>query len=102
MKIAEIDFPVGLLNDLRDDKLVVFAGAGVSMGQPAYLPSFKHLAKMIAKGTGKTLHCGDPIDHFLGKLQHEGVKVHERAAEALFREESGAYGIASESAATLF
>ncbi len=87
MKIAGIDFPIDLLNALRDGKLVVFAGAGVSMGQPAYLPSFKHLAKMIAEGTGKTLHCGDPIDHFLGKLQHEGVKVHERAAEALFRGE---------------
>ncbi len=86
MKIAEIDFPVRLLNDLRDDKLVVFAGAGVSMGEPAYLPSFKHLAKTIAKGTGKTLHCRDPIDHFLGRLQDEGVKVHERAAEALVRE----------------
>lgn len=87
MKIAGIDFPIDLLNDLRDDKLVVFAGAGVSMGQPAYLPSFKHLAKMIAKGTGKVLHCGDSIDHFLGELQHEGVKVHERAAEALFRDD---------------
>ena len=87
MKIAGIDFPIDLLNALRDDKLVVFAGAGVSMGQPAYLPSFKHLAKMIAKGTGKVLHCGDPIDHFLGELQYEGVKVHERAAEALFRDD---------------
>ena len=86
MKIAEIDFPVRLLNDLRDDKLVVFAGAGVSMGEPAYLPSFKHLAKTIAEGTGETLHCRDPIDHFLGRLQDEGVKVHERAAEALVRE----------------
>ena len=86
MKIAGIDFSVDLLNALRDDKLVVFAGAGVSMGEPAYLPSFKRLAKTIAKGTGKTLHCGDPIDDFLGKLQDEGVKVHERAAEALTRE----------------
>lgn len=86
MKIAGIDFPMDLLNALRNDKLVVFAGAGVSMGQPAYLPSFKHLANMIAKGTGKTLHCRDPIDHFLGRLQDEGVKVHKRAAEALVRE----------------
>ena len=86
MRIAEINFPAPLLNALRDGKLVVFAGAGVSMGEPAYLPSFKHLAKMIAKGTGKTLHCRDPIDHFLGGLQDEGVKVHERAAEALVRE----------------
>ena len=87
MRIAKINFPAPLLNALRDGKLVVFAGAGVSMGEPACLPSFQHLAKMIATGTGKALHCEDPIDHFLGKLQHEGVKVHERAAEALFRED---------------
>ena len=86
MKIAGIDFPGALLNALRDGELVVFAGAGVSMGEPACLPSFKNLAKTIAKGTGKTLHCRDPIDHFLGKLQHEGVKVHERAAEILSRD----------------
>ena len=85
MKIASIDFPVDLLNALRDDKLVVFAGAGVSMGQPAYLPSFTHLAEMIAKGTGETLRPGEEIDHFLGRLQYGGVKVHERAAEKLSR-----------------
>ena len=40
MRIAGIDFPVPLLNALRDGELVVFAGAGVSMGEPASLPSF--------------------------------------------------------------
>ena len=86
MKIAGIDFPVPLLNALCDGELVIFAGAGVSRGEPARLPDFKHLAKMIAQGTGETLPCGYPIDRFLGGLQHEGVKVHERAAEILFRE----------------
>ena len=86
MRIAKINFPGPLLNALRNGKLVVFAGAGVSMGEPAYLPSFKHLAKTIAKGTGKNLHCRDPIDHFLGRLEDEGVKVHKRAAEVLIRE----------------
>ena len=28
----------------------------------------------------------DPIDHFLGRLEYEGVKVHERAAEVLSRD----------------
>ena len=40
MKIADIEFPTPLLNALRDGKLVIFAGAGVSRGEPACLPDF--------------------------------------------------------------
>ena len=83
MKIAGIDFPIDLLNALRDGKLVVFAGAGVSRGEPARLPTFEHLAQMIAEGTGEALQDGETIDRFLGRLQHGGVRVHERAAEIL-------------------
>lgn len=83
MKIAGIDFPMDLLNALRDGKLVVFAGAGVSMGEPAQLPNFEHLAQMIAEGTGEALQDGETIDRFLGRLQDGHVKVHERAAEIL-------------------
>ena len=86
MKIAGIDFPEALINALHDGELVIFAGAGVSMGEPACLPNFEHLAKAIAEGTGKTLRAGEEIDHFLRRLQHDGVKVHERAAEILSRD----------------
>ena len=82
MKIANIDFPKPLLNALRDGELVIFAGAGVSMGEPACLPSFKNLANKIAEGTGKTLQDGEP-DRFLGQLQDEGVKIHDLAAREL-------------------
>ena len=83
MKIANIDFPKPLLNALRDGELVVFAGAGVSMGEPACLPGFKALADMIAQGTGKSLQKEEPIDHFLGELQRAQVKIHARAARLL-------------------
>ena len=86
MRIAEIDFPERLLAVLRDGNPVVFAGAGVSMGAPASLPSFKRLAEMIASGTGETLEKGEPEDRFLGKLSHRGVNVHTRAAAALHRD----------------
>ena len=87
MRIAEINFPGALLNALRDGELVVFAGAGVSMGEPACLPSFKNLANMIAAGTGQALQSGEEIDRFLGRLQHEGVNVHKRAEEVLSRDD---------------
>ena len=41
MRIGGVDFPEPLLNALRDGRLVVFAGAGVSMGPPACLPGFR-------------------------------------------------------------
>ena len=84
MKIAEIDFPSPLLSALRDGELVIFAGAGVSMGEPACLPSFKELAEKIAQGTGEVLQDGEE-DRFLGRLHDKGVKVHERAVRELSR-----------------
>lgn len=83
MKIKKIDFPKSLLNALRDGELVVFAGAGVSMGAPACLPSFAGLAGMIAKETGETLQGGEPIDRFLGRLKHARVNVHALAKKFL-------------------
>jgi len=83
MKIANIDFPGRLLTALRDGKLVVFAGAGVSMGQPANLPNFEGLARKIAAATGKTLDEKESPERFLGRLEHQGVKVHERAVQIL-------------------
>ena len=86
MKIAEIDFPLSpLLSALRNGELVIFAGAGVSMGEPACLPSFKELAEKIAQRTDKRLQDGETEDRFLGRLHDKGVKVHERAVRELSR-----------------
>ena len=83
MKITGIEFPELLCTALRDGKLIVFAGAGVSMGDPANLPNFHHLACMIAEDTGQTLQNSEPVDRFLGRLKHQMVDVHTRAAQAL-------------------
>ena len=83
MKISGIDFPGGLLSALRGSNLVVFAGAGVSKGEPARLPDFKPLAEDIAHGTGETLGKRESVDRFLGNLQQQGIDVHARAAEIL-------------------
>ncbi|MDE3259998.1 MAG: DUF4020 domain-containing protein [Gemmatimonadota bacterium] len=87
MKIKGIDFPKKILNALRDDKLVVFAGAGVSMGDPANLPSFKELAIAIAHGTGETLQDHEPEDQFLGRLEQNGTNVHELAKHVLSQDD---------------
>lgn len=83
MKIAGIDFPDPLWDALRNRRLVVFAGAGLSMGKPAKLPDFGHLAKEIANG--ERMLKGESEDRFLGRLHHQGVNVHQLAAEILKR-----------------
>lgn len=85
MKIAGIQFPEPLLAALRNRKLVVFAGTGVSMGEPANLPSFLRLAQLIAAGTGEAMQDREPEDRFLGRLQHTQVDVYTRAAQELSR-----------------
>ena len=98
MKIAGIDFPIDLLNALRDGELVVFAGAGVSMGEPACLPNFKHLAQTIAREGIQELQDGEEIDRFLGRLQHDRGKGSRARSRNTFPRWSGTYGTASESA----
>ena len=83
MRINGIDFPQQILNALRDSKLVVFAGAGVSTGVPAKLPLFEELAQAIAYGTGQSLKCDEPVDQFLGRLQRNDVDVSSIAATTL-------------------
>lgn len=80
-KLGAIEFDDCILDALRDDRLVVFAGAGVSMGPPSNLASFWKLSSDIAQGTG--LVPSEPLDRFLGQLHHRNVAVHERAAQLL-------------------
>ena len=85
MRISGVDFPEPLLNALRSKRLVVFAGAGVSMGPPASLPSFRRLAKQVAEGTGQSIGTAETEDRFLGRLEDRGTDVHQRAVDILQR-----------------
>ena len=85
MKIASVDFPDPIVNALQSKRLVVFAGAGVSMGPPAGLPSFRRLAEQVAEGTGQSIGVAETEDRFLARLQDRGTDVHQRAAEILQR-----------------
>jgi hypothetical protein len=58
MKILGVDLPEPLLSGLRDRWLVIFAGAGVSMGPLADLTDFGRLAELVAEGTGKLIVGG--------------------------------------------
>lgn len=86
MKFGSIEINESIVNALRDDKLVVFAGAGISMGLPSNLPSFKQPAIAIARGTG--YEAKPPWDQLLGSLQSKGVSVNKLAAQYLSSPES--------------
>jgi integrase len=70
----EVDLPEALVSAHRAGRLVIFAGAGISMGSPSNLPDFERLADMISGGT-LTRTQGEPLDMFLGK--HTGARVQE-------------------------
>lgn len=80
-RLGNLDFDDRILDAIKGNKLVVFAGAGVSMGPPSNLDSFWKLAEKISGNTRLTPSL--PLDRFLGVLQHRGVAVHERAVELL-------------------
>ena len=82
-KLGPLQIDNSILDAIRDDRLVIFAGAGVSMGPPADLPDFVELANAIAVGTGLVRADNEPIDRFLGRLAHKGLKVHQLAAQQL-------------------
>ena len=83
MMMGEIDFPLPVLDALKNNQLVIFAGAGVSLPQPAGLPTFKQLAESLALESGEIIGKNEPEDHFLGRLAHKGQKVHTRTVNIL-------------------
>jgi hypothetical protein len=83
IRIRDIDFPAEILSAQRDGKLVVFAGAGVSKDAPSNYPDFAGLVKIIARGTKHRPAKYETIDHFLGRLEAEGVPVHRITKELL-------------------
>lgn len=83
MEIAGTNFPEELLNALQDDQLVIFAGAGVSMGPPANLPSFGRLTDQISQRCNIPARDKEPEDQTLGRIADQNIPVQEIACEIL-------------------
>lgn len=83
VRLGPLNIPVRLIQAIRENRLVIFAGAGVSMASPSNLPDFLDLSKQIADEV-LTLKDGEPLDLFLGRLaQQAGIPVHQKAAKIL-------------------
>lgn len=73
----EVDLPQALIIAQREGRLVVFAGAGVSIGAPSNLPSFEDLATAVAQAV-LPRKAGEPLDAFLGRVEQHGVDIQIR------------------------
>ena len=85
----DVNVPDALLAAQQDNRLVIFAGAGVSVDPPSGLPLFKSLAYRIGEDAGvmASEQDLDAPDRFLGDLASK-TDVHRRVADLLSNEES--------------
>ena len=86
VRLGDIDIPDRLLDASSDKRLVIFAGAGVSMPPPSSLPDFEGLIREIERlSQCKRLGAegGDPEDPdvFLGRVEAAGFPVHQQIAK---------------------
>lgn len=82
-----VNMPIGIIEALENGELVVFAGAGVSMGSPSDHPNFVGLAQQIADRQ-LTEPEKNHVDEFLGSLVEGGREVHDLAHEILSKPDS--------------
>lgn len=91
MWIGKIEVPEELINAQAERKLVIFAGAGVSMSPPSNLPNFEKLVRKVESKTGNLLRWEsekEAPDRFLGRLEGKGPRVHKLVWERIRNQES--------------
>jgi hypothetical protein len=91
MWIGKIKLPEELINAQADRKLVIFAGAGVSMSSPSNLPNFEKLVREIESKTGNLLTWEpkkEAPDRFLGRLEEKGPRVHKLVWDRIKNQDS--------------
>lgn len=80
MIIHGVNYPQELIDALKNNEVVIFAGAGVSKYSPSCCPLFSELAQRIASDTGMSAKEGKGIDHFLGRLSDRGINIRKETA----------------------
>ncbi|MBR3265615.1 MAG: hypothetical protein IKI61_06635 [Erysipelotrichaceae bacterium] len=83
MFLNGIEYPNQILDAIKSNSLVVFAGAGASIGAPTNLPNFNDMCDQIADGSHFERAEGVACEVFLGTLKANDIKVNEIAAEIL-------------------
>lgn len=87
MIIKGVEFPEQLILDQRAGRLVIFAGAGVSLDPPSSLPNFVALTEEIVSRKLKKYEKAQ-LDQVLGASKQAGVNVHRVTKLIIDREGS--------------
>jgi hypothetical protein len=82
MQIGSLDLPDEVLTALEEDRLVLFAGAGVSKPPPASLPNFQELVEGLVQRSLSPDEVGQ-MDRVLGRAKDQSIAVHRLAAQRL-------------------
>lgn len=83
MIIKDINYPELLVEAIKNDKLVIFCGAGISMSEPTKLPSFNELSGKIAELTNQEKRNDESDEQYLGRVENLGHDVHTKVCNIL-------------------
>lgn len=83
MIIKDINYPELLVEAIKNDKLVIFCGAGISMSEPTKLPSFNELSEKIAELTNQEKRNDESDEQYLGRIENLGHDVHNEVCNIL-------------------
>lgn len=84
---SDVDLPVELLDSHSDGRLVLFVGAGASMGHPSNLPSFKELAQQLANAAHVPFDEDMALDLYLGSMPAD-FQTHAHVQRLIARPDS--------------
>ncbi|UOO93437.1 SIR2 family protein [Vitreoscilla stercoraria] len=68
LRFGELNIPIAIIEALQQDRLVVFVGAGVSMGAPTNLMNFEDLTQLIITG-----HKAQSPSSLSNQIQHLNI-----------------------------
>lgn len=78
-----------ILEAQYNGNLVIFAGAGVSMGGSSNLPNFFNLAEQVGTHLVEDLPSrSTPIDYYLGKIERRGSNIHNVVKRLIDKDDS--------------
>lgn len=89
MRITQdVELPEELLAAAREGELVLFVGAGASMGGSSGLPDFNELARLVAERVGRVFSGNEPAGAFLDRLSNEFPEGRDIARDIVARPSS--------------